>query len=617
MADINTSIGINADASQAIAEMRKLQTATNNLQQAVNDTPIKPRIESAQEVIAREIQATRDRLAREFIDVPVKVDVQTTQQVAGAVAGGGGGEASNASAVASQAALASSASQAAQAVKKVADSKNADAAAAEVDAEYNQKLSKQNREAVNEARDLSRALTAVAKARAAYSTSGGEKAGLELAKAEAALEKQKLDTAREQQKFNELNLEYQTKRKAAIEAANKATEESTKVTTGYRGAVNAVAQAYKEFSQGAAGGLDGIRSISLNLISDLMLIKKTAEAAFDFGQGIQNIVTNMNSAEKTSQMLADALQNVNSATAAGRVEQYQAEIDKLNNTLSLMNEDGVSGLRAIFKTAWDQGIGFKNIKDARSELEKFQAMTRAGESKVNLKNRQEELDKNAFERYKTQETQKIQMLDGEAKIKAQIALDIAELEKKKQYEKNVLDRDALTKLIELRKQLGDKQVDDFRKDEKKKADEAAKQEQERKQKIIDDGRQAEINAMEGINKIDQQYLFDLDKINRQLAEAKDDDERNAIIAMGRARLSQQQKETADYWKDWNDKQKEAADKAKEQARDAAEYQKSLMEEMIGYQKQIVAGFSGLQNSVFPKEAMSYLRQIAGAANKFP
>jgi hypothetical protein len=55
----------------------------------------------------------------------------------------------------------------------------------------------------------------------------------------------------------------------------------------------------------------------------------------------------------------------------------------------------------------------------------------------------------------------------------------------------------------------------------------------------------------------------------------------------------------------------------EEFRNRKEYERSLADDLKNMQQQILAGFSGLQQSVFPKEAMNYLRQIAGASNKFP
>jgi hypothetical protein len=537
--DINTSIGINADASQAINEMRKLQSATNELQNTANNTTIKPKVESAQAAIARDIQATQEAIRNEM---RTGVPAESVNSISKAYKD-----------VASNADIANAASTQAN----VNVGKTANFASANM---------------LNFART-------------------SREAGDSVAMAYAKM----------------MNMPYRI-------IGNK---EDIAAASGYRSAVNSLSESYKKFSSGAASGLDGLRSISLNVLSDIQLIVRTAETMYTVGNKIYEYFSASDDAlasvaHRTVEVEKGFIKmGLSAKTPIDAIDELKKKIDELNQQL-------LDSPAAAYRDQTTEAIQYQN-EEADKQEENLKKEIQATQSlKKEYENMRDAAEKRAADRTG------LELLDDETKIRKQAEYDVADLRDKMALAQSQREKHNIQIEIDNRTNLMNKQLNELADKNKEEADrkqkeqeDKDKQEAERKQGILDDSRQAEINSMEGINKIDQQYLFDLDKINRDLAKAKDQEERDAIVAKGRARLAQQKRETDEYWADYGKKQEEIAQKQKDKARDAAEYQKSLMEEMIGYQKQIVAGFSGLGQSVFPKEAMNYLRQIAGASNKFP
>lgn len=592
MSDITTSIKIEADASKAVSEMQRLQSATENLKKTGKEVVITPEVKaptvSGGGPVKIDVDASSIKTSSAAAAAAVS-DISTQYQQAAISA-----QNANVTASGVNANIASTATASAAAVDNLGDSFQAAAirvqAASEAQNTYNTYIATGAKEEEAVAAAVNKYNEAIAKS---VRIIGGGTTTTRDWTAEAK---------RAASSFNE---------------ATVAAEKHEKAVGGIRGGINTAAEAYKNFSSGAASGLDGLRSVSMNVMADFMLIKHTAETFFELGGRIYEFFNRSdNSLELTSRR---TLEVEKAFQRAGIVAKTIPDvIDELNKKIEETQKKmlDVGAFSPYATTAEAIKYQTERTKDASDAFAKQKTALEL------LRKEFEEMKKAADRR--AAERTGLNVLSDEMKIRKEAEYDIADLKDKVRLTENKDEKDNLQIQIDNRKKLMQKNLEDLAKSEKEKEDQKNKdkeakdkEEADRHQKILDDSRQFQINSMEGINKIDQQYLFDLDKINRQLAEAKDDDERNALIAMGRARLSQQQKETADYWKDWNDKQKEAADKAKEKARDTAEYQKSLMEELVGYQKQLVASFSGLQQSVFPKEAMGYLRQIAGAANKFP
>jgi hypothetical protein len=404
---------------------------------------------------------------------------------------------------------------------------------------------------------------------------------------------------------------------ASIKATSAAIEENGTKLGWLRSNINKAAEAYKNFSSGSAGGMDKLRNISLNILSDYELIKRTALTMFEIGTKINEFFT---TTDNTLELISHRTVDVEKGfIRMGLSAKSPTEaIDELNKKI-----DETAKKMLDIQDTWVTGATPEATEYQIKKREEAVGVLAKESTALNLLKQDYEAMLKAANRRAADRTG-LGALDEETKIRKEAELDIADLQDKIKLSQNKDEKDNLNIQIENRKKVMNKALTDYSDQQQKKKDDEKKQQEakdkeaaDKKQKLLDDSRQAEINSMEGINKIDQQYLFDLDKINRQLRETTDEDEKKALIEMGKARLSQQKRETDEYWADYAKKQEEAAQKQKDKARDAAEYQKSLMEEMIGYQKQIVAGFSGLGQSVFPKEAMNYLRQIAGASNKFP
>lgn len=612
MADISTSIKIGADASQAITEMQRLQSATDKLKQTGQDINIQPKVD------AGAVQDLKNTLSSAAVEVPVTVKTKVEDAAAAAAAAGAAvaGAAAAPSAVSTPLAASLANEQAAAsalqklsnqvAENSITNDKRVTAAKNAVIGAHNQQVLSLARltKAVKDLGDMETGLGPHFEG-ATEAIDAQRKKVEELTKAHENTNKA-LGAARE-------NLKRVSE--AAKESAA-AVSTATTAVGGWRGALAGALESYKNFSTGANAGVENFKSLSLNIIADIELIKRAAQAATDFGIAIANGFRVGTDAAKEG-LIADALNNITDAANPAAIKQYQAEIDKLNNILNLMNEEGLTGLRNILSAAFREGVGFQDLIAARKELEKLQSIARAGAANTAKKKRDEELDKEAFARAQKIESGKIAMLEGRAKIEAQTAFDIAALEKQLQYEKNILEQKHLKELIEQRKVQEKNQIADFEANEKKKRDDAAKAEADRIQTIQDEARAAEIATLDERAKIEESYLFDLDKINRRLAAAQTKEEQDAAIRIAKARKAQRDRE----FKDYNDAQKKAMDEnaaqMKEAARENAEYQKSLLEDLVGYQRQLVASFSGLQQSIFPKEAMNYLRQIAGASNRLP
>lgn len=612
MADISTSIKIGADASQAITEMQRLQSVTQQVKTTGENINIAPKVD------ATAVDALKNTIASTAVEVPVTIKprVEGAGAVSAAAAGAAAGVGVSTTAVSTPLAASLASEQAAASALQSLSKQVAETSIAN---DENVKAAKQRSLEVNKAasKSYSDLLFAIKELKAMEDSllpafDGGTEA--------IQAQRQKVDELRAKHgELSKAGLDARDNIRQVAAAAREnaaAMETASKSVDGYRGALARGLEAYKNFSTGANAGVENFKSLSLNVLADIELIKRAATSAVEFGLAIGNALK-VGTDEAKKGLLADAFASITEASNPAAIKQYQAEIDELNNKLNLLNEEGLTGVRNILSAAFREGAGFQDIIKARTELERLQKIVREGVANTAKKKRDEELDKEAFAREQKLENGKISMLEGRAKIEAQTALDIAALEKELQYEKNILDQKHLKELIDQRKIKGKQQIADFEKEEKKKRDDAAKAEADRIRGIQDEARAAEIANLDERAKIEQSYLFDLDKINRRLAAAKTDEERNSLIALGRARKAQRDRE----FKDYNDAQKKAMDEnaaqMKEAARENAEYQKSLMEELVGYQRQLVASFSGLQQSIFPKEAMNYLRQIAGASNRLP
>lgn len=629
MADITTSIAITADASKAIAEMQRVTTTVDNL--AAEQVVITPQV-NAQGIAdfkqtisgAISIPVTTTMadggMTQQIIDA--KNQIQNSQSIINGLlvqqeATTGRIAAAEANVVASKAAQVSATSQATSLIK-------------------NQETSAQNTNVildnqVQKRKDIldlltkmkSMKLVQIAKEVESLKNKDKEKEKTE-EEAEEERKRRKAE-AEEKQRIAEWD-------QKALENAKKI-RDSNLATNGHlermRNNIRGAAEAYESFSSGRTeSGMANLKSISLNILSDIYLAKQVAQGAYELGGKIYEFATTYQS------KLRDA---------SSTVQRTLSQSDKIRMNFTKMTIDASSlpdyiksvsdNIDKLNKKILEPSFFSKPIDWNKTGAQNWKEMAeaRAKEVEANklIKKDYEILLEKAKELLKQEKQRAVEktglsLLNEEAQIKEKTAMDIADLEAQLFMENDEFEKKLLQKRIDIRKKLGEKELSDFKKNEdekKKQADERLaeedkkKQEQEKREldrikKLLEDARNAEAQNLDEVNKIKEKYFIDSAKFTDQYNEAKTQAEKDIIKRLHDARKKARDIELDEYQK----KQKKIADDAAKDAKDklieSANLQKSQLEDIANYQRQLVNQFSGLQGSVFPKEALQLLRTIA-------